>query len=75
MILLVTSSPDELLETVRSRCQRVDFAPISEAVVRAALEADGVDPERARLAARLSGGQLGRARALAGPVRRCATRS
>jgi DNA polymerase-3 subunit delta' len=70
VILLVTAFPDELVDTVRSRCQRIDLAPLAEDVVRAALEREGVEPEEARLAARLSGGQLGRARNLAGPGRR-----
>ena len=50
-IMLVTSSPDELLETVRSRCQRIDLAPL---------------PEAAELAARLAGGRLDRGRAMLG---------
>jgi DNA polymerase-3 subunit delta' len=68
VMLLVTSMPTELPETVRSRCQRVDLAPISDADIRAALERDGVPADRAALAASLAGGQLGRARALAGPL-------
>jgi DNA polymerase-3 subunit delta' len=69
VMVLVTAFPDELLETVRSRCQRVDLAPLAEDVVRTALEREGVAEADARLAARLSGGQLGRARTLAGPGR------
>jgi DNA polymerase-3 subunit delta' len=68
VMVLVTSAPDELPETVRSRCQRVDLVPLPDAVVRSALEREGVPPDRAALAASLAGGQLGRARALAGPV-------
>ena len=68
VMLLVTSMPTELPETVRSRCQRVDLAPLGDADIRAALERDGVPPDRAALAASLAGGQLGRARALAGPL-------
>lgn len=68
VMLLVTAVPDELPETVRSRCQRVDLVPLSDAVIRDALEHGGVPRERAELAARLAGGQLGRARALAGPM-------
>ncbi|HZP28876.1 MAG TPA: hypothetical protein VFC99_07980 [Acidimicrobiia bacterium] len=69
VMVLVTAFPDELLETVRSRCQRIDLAPLAEDVVRAALEREGVPDADARLAARLSGGQLGRARSLAGTGR------
>ncbi len=69
VMILVTAFPDELVETVRSRCQRIDLAPLAEAVVREALEREGVELEAADLAARLSGGQLGRARTFAGPGR------
>jgi DNA polymerase-3 subunit delta' len=65
-IVLVTSSPDELLETVRSRCQRIDLAPLPEAALRAALVADGADPDSAALAARLAGGRLDRGGAMLG---------
>jgi DNA polymerase III subunit delta' len=65
--VLQSDAPDELLETVRSRCQRVDFAALSEADVRGVLEAEGVEPAAAAAAARLSSGRLDRARALAGP--------
>jgi DNA polymerase-3 subunit delta' len=68
VLLLVTAVPDDLPETVRSRCQRIDVAPRPTAAIRATLEAEGVDPDRAARAAARSGGQLGRARALAGPL-------
>jgi DNA polymerase III subunit delta' len=73
--LLLSDAPDELLPTVRSRCQRIDLTALSEAVVRAALVAEGVEPRVARVAARLCAGRLDRARALAGdwaPLRRAA---
>lgn len=77
-ILLVTSSPDELLDTVRSRCQRIDLAPLAEDRIRDALVADGADPDAAALAARLAGGRLDRGRALlatVGVVRRAFARA
>jgi DNA polymerase-3 subunit delta' len=64
--ILVTEAPDELLETVRSRCQRVDLDPMSADTITAALAHEGVGEPMATLAARLAGGQLGRARDLAG---------
>jgi DNA polymerase-3 subunit delta' len=64
----VTAAPDDLLPTIRSRCQRIDFDPVADSVLQAALEGEGVDPETAATAAALSGGQLARARALAGPL-------
>ncbi|HEV7864977.1 MAG TPA: DNA polymerase III subunit delta' [Acidimicrobiia bacterium] len=63
--VLLSESPDELLPTVRSRCQRIDFAALSDAVVAAALVAAGVEPEAAAAAARVASGRLDRARSLA----------
>jgi len=63
-LVLVAASPDALLPTIRSRCQRVPFAPIPSAGISARLEAEGRPPEKARLAAALSGGSLGRALAV-----------
>ena len=64
--LLLSEAPDELLPTVRSRCQRIDFAALSDADVTAALVAGGTDPAAAAAAARLASGRLARARSLAG---------
>jgi DNA polymerase-3 subunit delta' len=63
-LLLVSSSPDVLLPTIRSRCLRVAFAPLPEAVIRGRLEEAGQPAEAARLAAALAGGSLARALAL-----------
>ncbi|MFZ4516309.1 MAG: ATP-binding protein [Acidimicrobiia bacterium] len=65
VMLLCTAVPDELLPTVRSRCQRVEMAALSEVAVAEMLRIDGIPEERAALAARASGAQLERARALA----------
>ncbi len=65
VLILVTGSPEELLDTVRSRCRRIDVpAPGRDAVVAALAP----DPQ-AELVARLAGGRIDRARALAGPWR------
>lgn len=69
VMILVTAAPADLPETVRSRCQRIDLAPLSTATVESALVTDGVPADVAHRAATRSGGQLGRARALAGPDR------
>ncbi len=66
VLVLVTAAPGELLDTIRSRCQRVDLAALDLATLQAALERDGVDAARAALSARLAGGQMARARLLAG---------
>jgi DNA polymerase-3 subunit delta' len=63
-LVLVASSPDALLPTIRSRCLRVAFAPLPLAVVEDHLRAAGHAPDAARLAAAVSGGSLGRALAL-----------
>jgi DNA polymerase-3 subunit delta' len=63
-LVLVASSSELLLPTIRSRCARVLFAPLADAVVADRLVADGRSPEEARLAAALAGGSLGRAFAL-----------
>jgi DNA polymerase-3 subunit delta' len=65
VFLLLSARPQELPETVLSRCHVVTFAPLAEAFVVETLTAEGADPVRAALAARLSGGNLGRARRLA----------
>jgi DNA polymerase III subunit delta' len=64
VLVLVTAGADQLLATIRSRCQRVDFAFLNHESVVAALVGGGVDPERAELLARLAGGRLDRARSL-----------
>jgi DNA polymerase III subunit delta' len=68
VVVLVTGAPDDLLPTIRSRCQRIDFDPIADAQVQAALEREGAAPADAATLASLAGGQLARARALAGPL-------
>jgi DNA polymerase-3 subunit delta' len=62
-LLLITSEPTALLETVRSRCQMVRFAPLSQEAVEANLaeRALGEGAEERRAAARLSGGDADRA--------------
>jgi DNA polymerase-3 subunit delta' len=68
VVLLVTGAPDDLIPTVRSRCQRIDLDPVPFAALEAALVGEGCSAGMARLAGRLSGGNLARARALAGPL-------
>jgi DNA polymerase-3 subunit delta' len=70
VFVLTTSMPDEVLPTIRSRCQRVDFEPVATEQLEAVLREEGIDGDNAHLAAALSGGQLARARALAGPMAR-----
>ncbi len=65
VFLLLSARPHELPETILSRCHVVTFRPLAEAFVVGTLEDEGASPSRAILAARLSGGNLGRARRLA----------
>jgi DNA polymerase III subunit delta' len=63
-IALAEFVPAEL-ETIASRSARIDFRPLTEEEVTEVLLGVGVDPERAGVLARLSGGRLDRARLLA----------
>jgi DNA polymerase-3 subunit delta' len=65
ILLLLSARPHELPETVLSRCHVVMFRPLAEGFVVRTLEGEGVSSALARLAARLAGGNLGRARRLA----------
>ncbi len=60
-LVLVASAPDALLPTIKSRCLRVAFAPLPQAVIEERLVKAGHQAGSARLAASLSGGSLGRA--------------
>ena len=46
LLILVTASPGALLTTVRSRCQRIAFQPLTDDEVRAALAGTGLAPTR-----------------------------
>jgi DNA polymerase-3 subunit delta' len=60
-LILITSRPDSLLQTIRSRCQTIRFAPVADAEIERLLIANGRSNEDAKLAARVSGGSVGRA--------------
>ena len=62
VFVLLSARAHELPETIASRCHVVTFAALPEAFVLETLEAEGIERDRALLAARLSGGNLGRAR-------------
>src|SRR5438309_8173987 len=59
--LLVSSNPDALLPTIRSRCARVQFAPVREQVLYDALRARGVAEGAARERAARAEGSFARA--------------
>lgn len=61
-IILITSRPDSLLATIRSRCQIVRFAPVATDEIEALLIERGLHTrEDAALAAKLSSGSISRA--------------
>jgi len=60
VLMLTASEAEALLPTIVSRCQVINLRPLAtETVQRSLQERWGVDVERARLLARLSGGRLG----------------
>ena len=66
VFMLLTSKPDALLATVRSRCPRLRFRPLDTDDVAAALMKHGKSEPEARAAAALSGGSVGAALEAAG---------
>ncbi|HEY8559146.1 MAG TPA: DNA polymerase III subunit delta' C-terminal domain-containing protein [Pyrinomonadaceae bacterium] len=61
-IFLVSARPDSLLQTIRSRCQTIRFAPVeASAIERKILASEKFSPSDAELVARLSAGSIGRA--------------
>ena len=62
-ILLLTAEPTQLLETIASRCQPIDFVPIPPEAVEAQL-GDAGSADEIATAARLAGGDVARARFL-----------
>jgi DNA polymerase-3 subunit delta' len=62
LIVLVTDQPYALLETIRSRCQTLRFAPIPTPEIEQYLAANFKRPsDETRLLARIAGGRIGRA--------------
>jgi DNA polymerase-3 subunit delta' len=66
-LILLSAEPEVLLETIASRCQPVDFAPLSAEVLETELAAEPATPDEIAAAARLAAGDLERARLLLGP--------
>lgn len=61
-IILLSSRADSLLATIRSRCQTIRFGPVGYGEIERYLIAIGdFSPDDAALAARVSGGSIGRA--------------
>src|SRR4029079_13143205 len=64
-LILLTDQLGRVLETVVSRCQLVRFDPLPAERITEMLEGDGIAPEQAGAAARLSLGDAARGRFLA----------
>jgi DNA polymerase-3 subunit delta' len=65
ILIFVTHNPEGILYTIRSRCQHVRFTPLgTQAVERVLVDYYHIDGETARRAAKLSQGNLQRARSL-----------
>ncbi|MBC7898682.1 MAG: DNA polymerase III subunit delta' [Saprospiraceae bacterium] len=61
-IILISSRPDSLLQTIRSRCQTIRFAPVeTEKIEEVLLNTNKFSIDDAKLAARLSDGSVRRA--------------
>ena len=73
VVILVGTSLERQLPTIRSRCQTIRFAPLPVDVVARVLDAEAtaaaraVDPSALRASAEASGGSLARARLLLDP--------
>ncbi len=60
-IILITSRPDALLQTIRSRCQMIRFAPVESDLIKQHLMEQGSSREDAEVIACGSGGSVGAA--------------
>lgn len=67
MFILTASSTHSLLNTIVSRCRLMRLAPVAADSLATALAQRGYPVASARIAARLSGGRIGRALALLEP--------
>ncbi len=64
LLVLIAGDVEELLPTVRSRCQEIALRPLGRAELAAAIEAEGTEPERAAELAVAAEGRYGLARQL-----------
>ena len=64
ILLLTADNPEQLLPTIISRCEILRLRPLPFSAIEADMLTHGVEPERARLLAHISGGRPGYARKL-----------
>lgn len=62
---LLSAAPESIIETIVSRCRRIDVRPVPRAEIEAGLIANGYDADLAARASEASGGRPGRALTLA----------
>ncbi|MCC6383121.1 MAG: hypothetical protein IT304_11500 [Dehalococcoidia bacterium] len=65
VLALVSATPETLLDTIRSRCRRIEVGPVARRETEEGLRARGVAPETAAAAAAAAHGRPGRAIAFA----------
>jgi DNA polymerase-3 subunit delta' len=68
ILLLTADTPEQLLPTIVSRCEILRLRALPISIIESDLLARGVDEERARLLAHISGGRPGYARSLVDDV-------
>jgi len=61
VLILTVRNPTSVLPTIRSRCQKIRLPLPDEAALAASGVADHIDPEEARLRARVASAQVGKA--------------
>ncbi|MDA0874704.1 MAG: hypothetical protein O3C45_06525 [Bacteroidetes bacterium] len=66
VFILITDRADHLLPTILSRCQQIRFDPLESEDIALAMQHRGAPPALAMMLARMSGGSVRRAIALAG---------
>jgi DNA polymerase-3 subunit delta' len=59
VLILTTDNPEQLLPTIVSRCEVLRLRPLKIEEVQQALESRGVEADRAKLVAHISGGRFG----------------
>jgi DNA polymerase-3 subunit delta' len=69
LLILIGTDPDRQLPTIVSRCHLIRFAPLPPGLIRELLQEQGItDAALVERLARMSGGSLGQALALADPA-------
>ncbi len=62
VFILITRDEEQIIDTIRSRCQKVDFGPVgTEDIAQALVARRQMDPEQARIWAERAQGSYGRA--------------